>query len=73
VQGPIVEKVAEQVGTTALVAKVNVDENQATAERFGVNGIPTLIVFKDGKPVQRFVGVQNLETLVQAIGSAAEQ
>jgi len=72
-QGPIVEKVAEQVGAKAIVAKVNVDENQATTERFGVSGIPTLIVFKDGKPVQRFVGVQNLETLVQAIGSAAEQ
>jgi thioredoxin 1 len=71
-QGPIVEKVAEAVGTRAVIAKVNVDENRATAGRFEVSSIPTLIVFKDGKPVKRFVGVQSLNTLVQAVEAAGK-
>jgi len=70
-QGPIVERVAEAVGAKAVVAKVNVDDNPATAGKFEVVSIPTLIVFKDGKPVKQFVGVQSEETLTQAIESAA--
>ncbi len=64
-QGPILDKVAEKV--SAKVAKLNVDEAPDVAGRFGVQGIPTLIVFKDGKEVERFVGVQTEQTLVDTL------
>ena len=57
-QGPIVEEVAEAVGEKAKVAKLNVDEGQATAARFGIRAIPTVLLLKDGVEVKRFVGVQ---------------
>ncbi len=70
VQGPIVEKVAEKVASRAKVAKVNVDEGRQAAGQYGVRSIPTLIVFRDGKPVQQFVGVQSEAQLVSAIEQA---
>ena len=69
-QGPIVEKVAEKVGDKATVAKLNVDEGQQSAGQFGIRSIPTIIVFKDGKPAQQFVGVQQEDVLVSAIEGA---
>ncbi len=66
-QGPILERVAEQVGDKAVVAKMNVDENQQTPARFGIQGIPTLIIFKQGQPAKQFVGVQREQALVAAI------
>lgn len=69
-QGPIVEKTAELVGGKAKVAKVNVDQASKTAQQFGVQSIPTLIVFKDGKPGKRFVGVTQSDVLVAAIQEA---
>ncbi|QHI69979.1 thioredoxin [Tichowtungia aerotolerans] len=66
-QTPILDKVAEAVGDKAVVAKVNVDENSSLAAEFGVRSIPTLLVFKDGKKVQDFVGVQQENTLVDAL------
>jgi thioredoxin 1 len=50
-QGPILERVAAQVGQKATVAKLNVDEAPLTAGRLGIRSIPTLIVFKNGEPV----------------------
>ncbi len=69
-QGPIVEKVAESVGDKATVAKMNVDEAQQSAAQFGIRSIPTIIIFKDGKPVQQFVGVQSEDKLISAIENA---
>jgi thioredoxin 1 len=69
IQGPIIEKVAEQVGDKAKVAKCNVDENQAIASQFGVQSIPTLIILKDGKEVERMVGVQQENVLVEKLTS----
>lgn len=69
IQGPILEKVAQQVGDKAKVCKLNVDENMATPGRFGITGIPTMIIFKDGQPAKQFVGVQGEQTLVQAVDS----
>ena len=66
-QGPIVEQVAETMGDRAVVAKVNVDEERGLAAQFGVQSIPTLVILKDGKEVQRFVGVQNAEILINAL------
>ena len=69
IQGPILERVAKQVGDKAKVCKLNVDENMATPGRFGITGIPTMIIFKDGQPARQFVGVQGEQTLVQAVES----
>lgn len=69
-QGPLVEKAAELVGSAAKVAKVNVDDAPQTATKFGISSIPTLIVFKDGKPGKQFVGVTQAEELVAAMRAA---
>ena len=69
-QLPILEEVAEEIGTKAVVAKVNVDEELELAQQFGVQSIPTLILFKDGAPIDIMVGVQDKETLVGKITNA---
>lgn len=63
-QLPIVEKMAED---GYQVGKVNIDEQMQLAGRFGVMTIPTLIVFKNGKEQQRFVGTQSREILEDAM------
>jgi putative thioredoxin len=54
--GPILEKVAEDHGGDFLLAKLDVDANPYTAGQFGVQSIPTVVAFKDGRPVDGFVG-----------------
>ena len=68
-QGPILEQVVGKVAG-AKIAKVNVDDAGGVAARYGVQSIPTLIVFKDGKPVKQFVGVQQAPTLIAALEAA---
>jgi putative thioredoxin len=53
---PILERVAEQRGGQVLLAKIDVDANPYTAGQFGVQSIPTVIAFRDGKPVDGFIG-----------------
>lgn len=53
---PIVEELAGEYEGKVTVAKLNVDENQALAAKYGVMSIPTLLVFKGGQPVERIVG-----------------
>jgi thioredoxin 1 len=67
IQNPIIEQVAIEMGDIAKIAKLDVDHNPNSARANSVQNIPTLIIFKDGKPVQRFVGVQQKETLIAAI------
>lgn len=62
-QGPIVEDVANEFAGKAVVGKMNVDENPAVPQQFGIMSIPTLMIFKDGKVVKQFVGVQTKATL----------
>jgi thioredoxin 1 len=69
-QGPILEEVAESIDGQARIAKVNVDEATAVAQRFGIQSIPTLILFKDGSEVRRFIGVQRREILIDTIRAA---
>ena len=68
-QGPILEKVVASVGEKATITKVNVDEAPSLAAQYGIRSIPTLILFKDGKPVQQFVGLQQEAGLVSAINA----
>ncbi|MGI5869962.1 MAG: thioredoxin [Kiritimatiellia bacterium] len=66
-QGPILDDVAKTVGDAAVIAKINIDENTATAAKFGVQSIPTLLLFKGGEVVKQYVGVQRKDELVGAI------
>ena len=68
-QGPILEQVVGKVAG-AKIAKLNVDEAPAVAARFGVQSIPTLLVLKDGRIAQQFVGVQQAPTLIAALEAA---
>jgi len=53
---PTVEAVAEKYAGNARVMKLNVDDNPSVSQRFGIKGIPTLILFKNGKEEERVVG-----------------
>ena len=70
-QGPILEEVAGAVGDKATIIKVNVDESPVVAAQFKVMSIPTLILFKDGRAVLNYVGVQRKDALVTAIEKVA--
>ncbi len=65
--GPILEEVADELGSKALVAKVNVDESPALAQKFNVMSIPAIFVMKDGKQVNQMIGLQDKKTLISAI------
>ena len=66
---PVVAEVAAE--TDAAVAKVDVDANQGLAAEYGVQGVPTLVLFADGEPVRTLVGVQDKDSLVQLIEGAS--
>lgn len=68
---PSVEKLAEEFAGRALVGKLNVDENQVTAQRYRVMSIPTLIIFKHSQPVDQIVGAQPYPTLQQRLSRFA--
>ena len=65
--GPIIEELAEELEGQVVVGKLNVDENPQMAQKYGIMGIPTLLVFKNGQVVEQFVGVQPKEVLKQAL------
>ena len=65
--GPSVESVAEELDGKAGVYKMNVDENMNVPQRYGVRGIPTLIVFKGGEEQERIVGAVSKESIAQAL------
>ncbi|MEO5598199.1 MAG: thioredoxin TrxA [Novosphingobium sp.] len=53
---PSLEELSEEFGDTLVIAKMDVDQSPATAAQYGIRGVPTLILFKDGKPVATKVG-----------------
>lgn len=63
VLGPIVEEVGAMV-TDVTVGKLNVDDNPMVASQFGIRSIPTVILFKDGKPVDQTIGVRSKEDFI---------
>ena len=65
---PVLEEVAGENADKITVAKVNVDENPDIARQFDIMSIPTLIVFKDGKPAHRFQGASGKAGLLQNLG-----
>ena len=65
--GPVIEDLAGQYEGKAVVCKVNVDEEQELAIRYGVMSIPTVIFFKDGKEIDRKVGVMPAQAYTQVL------
>jgi thioredoxin 1 len=66
---PFLEDVAKDMEGRVTVAKVNIDENPQTPMKYGVHGIPTLILFKDGKPAATKIGALPKSKLVEWINS----
>ena len=64
---PVVEEIASENSGKLKVLKLDVDENQNTAMQFNVSSIPTLILFKDGQPVERMVGFSPKDRLLSKI------
>ncbi|MCI9177119.1 MAG: thioredoxin [Clostridia bacterium] len=64
---PVVEEIAQSQEETLKVGKVNIDENQELAEKYGVMSIPTFIVIKNGQETARTVGVQSKEEIMKLI------
>jgi len=60
---PTVEAVAEKYASNARVVKLNVDDNPSVSQRFGIKGIPTLILFKNGKEEERVVGATSEQAI----------
>lgn len=56
--GPVLEEIANEVGESATIAKINVDENPELAQQYGIRGIPTMIFFKGGEVKKTLVGNQ---------------
>lgn len=64
---PTVEAVAEKYSGSARVVKLNVDDNPSISQRYGIKGIPTLILFKSGKEEERVVGATSKEAISRMI------
>ena len=64
---PVLNDVADELTGNANVGKVNVEQYQALAQKYQIRNIPTMILFKNGKEINRFVGVKNKEFLLQEI------
>ena len=64
---PVVDEVAESYSGKVKVAKMNVDENPGTPGRYGIRGIPTLLIFKGGQVKEQIVGYVPKETIQKAI------
>ena len=64
---PVIDGLAKELSGKVRVGKLNVDENQLTAARFRVQSIPTLLILKQGKEVDRIVGAQSREALLRRL------
>ena len=70
--GPVVEELAGENADSLKVAKINIDDAQDIAATYGVSSIPTLMIFKNGDVIDRFVGVQPKSRLQEAVDQALE-
>ncbi len=64
---PVLEELDAEMSATVKIVKVDVDVNQETASNFGIMSIPTLVLFKDGQPVDKVVGFNPKEALVELV------
>jgi len=68
VAGPILDRVSEKAGEKARLFKLNIDEEQAKAAEFGITEIPTVMIFRNGKPEKTLIGVQQEQIYMNALG-----
>ena len=66
---PIMDRISEKMAGKVKVFKINVDENPDTSNEYGITGIPTVIIFKDGKIEREFVGVQPEDVYISALAA----
>jgi thioredoxin 1 len=64
---PVLEELDQDMGNQVKIVKIDVDQNQETANKFGIMSIPTLLVMKDGKIVDTLVGFKSKEALEEAL------
>ena len=67
---PVLEELAGELAGRIRVAKLNVDDNPMTASRFQIQSIPALLVFKDGREIDRIIGVQPKQEILRRLQSA---
>jgi thioredoxin 1 len=67
---PMIDELAAEQAGAAKIGKVNIDDNQQSAMDYGIEAIPTLILFKGGQPVQRFQGIPAKSRLQEALEAA---
>ena len=67
-QAPILDELDEQLGDKVKICKLDVDDEPAIAQRFGVFSIPTLMVFRNGETISKEVGVHTVEQLMTMLG-----
>lgn len=68
---PVIDQLGDELDGKAVVGKVHVDQNKTLARQFGVMSIPTVVFFKDGKEVQRLVGVHPKQAYLDVIAQLA--
>lgn len=66
---PVLEEVAKEVEGKVVVGKIDIDENEEMASRFGINSVPTMLVFSKGEVVDRIVGVTPKRTILEKLNS----
>ncbi len=67
IQGPIIDEIGAELSQKAVVGKLDVDQNPVIASRYGVQSIPTMIIFNNGKVVGRFLGVTSKEQILMEL------
>jgi thioredoxin 1 len=72
-QEPVIMELDQQYAGKATIAKLNIDENQEMAMNLGIQSIPTMILYREGREIGRFIGLQSAETLSRAIGEALQK
>lgn len=70
IQGPVVSELAEDMSDQVQICKLDVQNNQKVAKELGIRNIPTILIFKDGKVVNKYVGVKPKPVLMKGIKSA---
>jgi thioredoxin 1 len=65
--GPIIDRISEKMAGKVNVYKLNVDENPVTSSQYGITGIPTVIIFRNGQVEREFVGVQPEQIYINAL------
>jgi thioredoxin 1 len=68
---PVLDELADELGDTAKIGKVNIDDSQDLAAQYGIRAIPTLLVFKGGQVAEQIVGLRSKKDLKESITKAA--